>query len=35
MRSLCASPKYLSLEIERVENLKVEMKDLKPHRPTD
>jgi len=31
----CASPKYLSLEIERVENLKVEMKDLKPHRPTD
>ena len=31
----CASPKYFSLEIERVENLKVEMKDLKPHRPTD
>lgn len=31
----CASPKYFSLEIERVENLKVEIKDLKPHRPTD
>jgi hypothetical protein len=31
----CASPKYFSLEIERVENLRVEMKDLKPHRPTD
>lgn len=31
----CPSPKYFSLEIERVENLKVEMKDLKPHRPTD
>ncbi len=31
----CASPKYFSLEIERVENLKVEMKDLKPHRPQD
>jgi hypothetical protein len=31
----CASPKYFSLEIERVENLKVEMKDLKPHRPSD
>ena len=30
----CASPKYFSLEIERVANLKVEMKDLKPHRPT-
>jgi hypothetical protein len=29
----CASPKYFTLEIERVENLKVEMKDLKPHRP--
>lgn len=31
----CGSPKHLALEIERVENLKVEMKDLKPHRPTD
>lgn len=31
----CASPKYFSLEIERVENLKVEMKDLKPHPPND
>lgn len=31
----CASPKYFSLEIERVENLRVEMKDLKPRRPTD
>jgi hypothetical protein len=31
----CPSPKYFSLEIERVENLKVEMRDLKPHRPTD
>jgi hypothetical protein len=31
----CATPKYFSLEIERVENLKVEMRDLKPHRPTD
>jgi hypothetical protein len=31
----CASPKRFNLEIERVENLKVEMKDLKPHRPTD
>ena len=31
----CASPKYFSLEIERVENLKVETKDLKPHRPKD
>jgi len=31
----CASPKYFSFEIERVENLKVETKDLKPHRPTD
>jgi len=29
----CASPKYFTLEFERVENLKVEMKDLKPHRP--
>ena len=29
----CASPKYFTLEIERVENLKIEMKDLKPHRP--
>ena len=29
----CASPKYFTLEIERVENLKVEMRDLKPHRP--
>ena len=29
----CASPKHISLEIERVENLKVKMKDLKPHRP--
>jgi hypothetical protein len=31
----CASPKYLKFEIERVEDLKVEMKDLNPHRPTD
>jgi hypothetical protein len=31
----CVSPKYFSLEIERVEDLKVEMKDLKPHRPND
>lgn len=31
----CSSPKRLTLEIERVENLKVEMKDLRPHRPTN
>jgi hypothetical protein len=31
----CAHAKWFKLEIERVENLKVEMKDLKPHRPTD
>ena len=31
----CKSPKYFKLEIERVENLKVEMKDIKPHRPAD
>lgn len=31
----CARAKWFKLEIERVENLKVEMKDLKPHRPTD
>ena len=31
----CASPKYFSLEIEHVENLKVEMKNLNPHRPTE
>jgi len=30
----CTSPKYFSLEIERVENLKVEMKDINPHPPT-
>jgi hypothetical protein len=29
----CASPKYFTLEIERVENLSVEIKDLKPHLP--
>lgn len=29
----CVSPKYFALEFERVENLKVEMKDLRPHRP--
>ena len=31
----CASPKYFRLEIERVENLKVEPEDPKPHRPSD
>lgn len=31
----CTSPKYFSLEIERVEDLKVEKKDSKPHRPKD
>jgi hypothetical protein len=31
----CARAKWFKLEIERVENLQVEMKDLKPHRPTD
>jgi hypothetical protein len=31
----CVTPKRFTLEIERVENLKVEMKDLKPHRPTN
>jgi hypothetical protein len=31
----CASPKYFRLEIEHVENLKVAMKDLKPHRPAN
>jgi len=30
----CAHPKWFELKFERVENLKVEMKDLKPHRPT-
>jgi hypothetical protein len=29
----CASPRQLTLEIERVENLRVEMKDLEPHPP--
>ena len=29
----CESPKYFVLEIERVENLKVEMKNMKPHWP--
>jgi len=29
----CASPKYFTLEIERVENLRVEIKDVKPHLP--
>jgi hypothetical protein len=29
----CASPNRLTPEIERVENLRVEMKDLKPHPP--
>ena len=31
----CAHPKRFELKFDRVENLKVEMKDLKPHRPTD
>jgi hypothetical protein len=31
--SSCASPKYFTLEIERVENLSVKIKDLKPHVP--
>ena len=31
----CANAKRLNLEVERVENLKVEMKELKPHRPKD
>jgi hypothetical protein len=31
----CAHPKWFELKFDRVENLKVEMKDLKPHRPTD
>ena len=31
----CSHPKWFKLEIERVENLKVEMKDIKPHRPTN
>ena len=30
----CASPKHFNLEIERTENVKVELKDMKPHRPT-
>jgi hypothetical protein len=34
-RPSCKSPKCFTLEIERVENLKIEMKDLKPHRPKD
>jgi hypothetical protein len=29
----CTFPKYFTLEIERVENVKVETKNLKPHRP--
>src|SRR5215469_2228350 len=29
----CAHAKWFELEIEGVENLRVEMKDLKPHRP--
>ena len=29
----CVSPNRLTLEIERVENLRVEMKDLEPHPP--
>jgi hypothetical protein len=31
----CAHPKSFELKFDRVENLKVEMKDLNPHRPTD
>jgi hypothetical protein len=31
----CTSPKYFTLQIERVENVKIKMKNLKPHRPTD
>jgi hypothetical protein len=30
---LCVSPKYFTLEIEQVENLSVEIKDLKHHFP--
>lgn len=30
----CKSPKHLKLEIERTENVNVEMKDMKPHHPT-
>jgi hypothetical protein len=29
----CAHAKWFKLEIERVENLKVELKNLRPHRP--
>lgn len=31
----CASPKYFGLDIESVENLRVEIRDTKPHRPTN
>ncbi len=31
----CAHSKSFELKFDRVENLKVEIKDLKPHRPTD
>jgi hypothetical protein len=31
----CVSPKYFSLEIERVDKLEVVIKDLRPHRPTE
>jgi hypothetical protein len=31
----CSHPKWFELKFDRVENLKVEMKNLKPHRPTD
>ena len=31
----CSRPKWFELNFDRVENLKVQMKDLKPHRPTD
>ena len=29
----CKSPQYFTLEIERVKNLRVEKKDLRPHKP--
>lgn len=31
----CTSPKYFSLQIERVENVKIKTKDLRPHHPAD
>ncbi len=31
----CSHPKWFELKFDRVENLKVQMKDLKPHRPTN